>query len=155
MIQGEHVPRFDITMKQGADYKLTIQFEADDESEIADYGVMIQNENLYIVDGSVMDEEEETLICSDGWGIVEEEERIYTTGKWKIESHLRAFAEAADYFEFTVGMTGDGFFLSMPHSETKMIPYSRGVYDVFLIEEDGTRTKILMGQARIIREVTR
>lgn len=155
MIQGEHVPRYDITMKQGADYLLTIQFQPDDDSEIEDYGVMIQGEILYVVDGSDYEDSDENMLCSEHWDIDVPDERIFVTGKWNIEAHLREFAEAADHFAFTVSMAGDGFSLSMPHETTKLITYSRGVYDVFLNENDGTRTKILMGQARILREVTR
>lgn len=153
MIRNEHTANFDITMKQGADYMMQIVFQADDDSEVTDYGVMVQGERIYIADGT--DWEEETLYCAEQWGIEVPAERIFVTGRWKIAAQLREFAEDADCFEFQVGMTGDGFFLAMDHETTEKITYGHGVYDVFLIKDDGNRTKLLMGQANILREVTR
>ena len=131
-LPGE-VPNFDINIKAGADYRLTLQFEADDDEEITNYGTTIYNGSIFLTDNSVM------LLDS----------------KWNIEAQLRVFEESADSFTFGVEASVDGFALVLPKEVTEQIHFARGAYDVFITDIEGLRDKLLQGKAIITRNVTR
>lgn len=73
------------------------------------------------------------------------------------EAHLRQYPEAADYFPFTVTHYGKVGMLTlkMPHDLTSMIPYSNGTYDVLVSFSDGTVSRPLEGEVKIIPTTTR
>ena len=154
-LPGE-VPQFDITIKAGADYKLTLQFEADDDSEITNYGTTIYNGTVFLTDNSVIDTEEHAWYPdADEWTIDLTHHALVTNSKWQIEAQLREFAEAESCFDFGVEAGNDGFALVLPREITEQIHYARGCYDVFITDTEGLRDKLLEGTAKIIRNVTR
>ena len=74
---------------------------------------------------------------------------------WSAEAQLREFPEARDYIEFTAYADSTGFHMTMDKELTAKIPYTRGTYDLFIIDPDDTRSKLAYGKAIIIPEVTR
>ena len=70
------------------------------------------------------------------------------------EAHLREFPESNEYQAFTCTADGTGFHLDMGHADTLKIGYTRGYYDLFILE-NGDREKFARGRARIIPEGTR
>lgn len=74
-----------------------------------------------------------------------------------IASHLREFAEAADYFEFACMHNGQGgkITIIMPHETTSLIAFAKGVYDVKVVLADGFTTYTLHGDAFIREGVTK
>lgn len=73
-----------------------------------------------------------------------------------ITSHLRRFAESAEYHEFVCSHNGAGgrIILSMPKEVTRNISYPSGVYDVLVTLADLT-TYTLKGTAEIRAGITK
>lgn len=71
-----------------------------------------------------------------------------------VEAHLREYPESNEYLEFTGTADETGIHLDMSHSDTAKIGYTRGYYDIFLLDSD-SREKFARGKAIIIPEVTR
>ena len=74
-----------------------------------------------------------------------------------VEAQLREYAEANDYLEFTATHNGAGgrVTITMPFEDTAAIPYTAGVYDVFITDTDNDRQKYLTGNVTIIPSVTK
>ena len=146
------VPQYNIQIYPGADYRLDLQFLADDEGEITDYSVMVVNGILY--DGSGCTASNHVWYCTDKWS---EADHIayYSSEIGSLKAQLREYPEAIDYFDFEISVDKDGYHLVLNHDVTEKIAWSYGVYDVFLIDSDGNRTKILTGDAEIITGGTR
>lgn len=74
-----------------------------------------------------------------------------------ITSHLRRYAEAAEYYEFvcTHNGTGGRVVISMPKEETSQISFPAGVYDVKVVLKDGFTTYTLEGNATIRHGITK
>lgn len=74
-----------------------------------------------------------------------------------ITSHLRRFAEAAEYFEFicTHNNKGGRIIITMPKEVTSQIQFPSGVYDVKVMTNDGITSYTLKGQAEIRIGVTK
>lgn len=155
-LPGE-VPNFDINIKAGADYRLTLQFEADDDEEITNYGTTIYNGSIFLTDNSVIDDEDEHAWYPDPdeWLLDESKHALLIDSKWNIEAQLRDFEESADSFTFGVEASIDGFVLVLPKEVTEQIHFARGVYDIFITDIEGLRGKLLQGKAIITRNVTR
>lgn len=86
----------------------------------------------------------------------DQENPVDLTGA-SISSHLREFAEAADYFEFACMHNGPGgkVTITMPHETTAQIAFASGVYDVKVVLADGFTTYTLHGDAVIREGVTK
>lgn len=161
MEDDNKVPRYNITIHTGTDYQIDLSLVADDDTELSNYGALIYDEILRDGSGSVMDTDNERLDCSDDWDI-SDEVMIYTgsgeiiVGSWELEAQLREFEEASDHFDFDISVDTDGYKLTMSNELTQLIPWSQGVYDVFITNvETGVRSKLLMGDAKIVRRTTR
>ena len=74
-----------------------------------------------------------------------------------VEAQLREYAEASDYLEFTATHNGAGGRVSiyMAHEDTAAIPYSAGVYDVYITDADNNREKYLMGEVTVTPSITK
>lgn len=74
-----------------------------------------------------------------------------------VEAQLREYAEANDYFEFTATHNGSGgrVTLTMPFEDTAAIPYTSGVYDVYITDQNNDREKYLIGDVNIVPAVTK
>ena len=74
-----------------------------------------------------------------------------------VVAQLREYAEASDYIQFTATHNGSGgrVTITMPHEETANIPYTSGVYDVFIYYANGTRDKCIEGDVTITPAVTK
>ena len=74
-----------------------------------------------------------------------------------VAAQLRQFAEATDSFDFTVSHNGSGgrVKIGMPHEMTVKIPYSSGVWDVFITFPDGTVVNPIYGDVYIQPRATR
>ena len=148
----DKVPKYNITIHSGADYTIDIQFLADNEGEISDYGVIVVNSIL--IDGSGCTYDDGIMYCTTKWGITDTT-AFYTSEIGSMKAQLREFAEDIDFFEFDISVDSGGYHLQLDHDTTEKISYSYGVYDVFLIDKTGYRSKILTGQANIISGGTR
>lgn len=85
----------------------------------------------------------------------DDETPIDVTG-WTIDSHLKQYPHALDYFPFNCTADESGFHLSLPKEETDQITFSKGFYDVFIIDPDNAkRTPLIYGAATIIPGSTR
>ncbi len=79
----------------------------------------------------------------------DDETPVDVTG-WAVQSHLRQFPEASDYFPFTCTADMTGFHMSMTAAETEKITFSKGAYDVFVIDPDNEyRTPLIYGQVTV------
>ena len=147
-----NTPNYDITIKSGADYQIDFRFASDDDSEIAQYGILIWGEILFLDDLSTIVSEvwnaDEDIWSVDG-------EAVCGSTNWVPEAQLREFPEAFEHFDFQFSIDADGIHMTMPASETKKITYARGFYDVFITDSSGWRMKLIEGNARIIQQVTR
>ena len=86
----------------------------------------------------------------------EDDETPVDMSGWVIESQLREFPEAKDYFSFSTSADENGIHLHMPYTTTLKIPYTRGYYDVFMTDPDhNTRVKLISGRAFITPRATR
>lgn len=86
----------------------------------------------------------------------EDDETPIDMSGWVIESQLREFPEARDYFTFTASADESGIHLFMPYTDTLKIPYTRGVYDIFMTSPDNaTRVKLISGRAFVEPRSTR
>ena len=159
---SEKTPKYNITIHAGTDYQIDLSLVADDDSEITDYGALIYMDVLYDGTGSEIDADNEIYMPSGtDWSVVAEtliyngsEEII--VGNWHVEAQLREYPEASDYFDFNVWMDQEGYHLAIPNDITMQIPFSQGVYDVFVENtETGIRSKLLYGDAQIVRRITR
>lgn len=159
---SDRVPQYNITIHAGTDYQIDLSLVADDDTEITDYGALIFNEILTDGTGSEVDADNELYLpAEEDWTIIGDtlvyigaEEII--VGGWRIEAQLREFPESDDYFDFDVWMDQDGYHLVMANDITRLIPFTQGVYDVFVENvETGVRSKLLYGNANIIRRTTR
>lgn len=159
---SDRVPQYNITIHAGTDYQIDLSLVADDDTEITDYGALIFNEILNDGTGSEVDAENEMYLPSEeDWEVIGDtliyigtEEII--VGGWRIEAQLREFSESNDSFDFDYWMDEDGYHLTMTNDITREIPFTKGVYDVFVINvETGIRSKLLFGDANIIRRTTR
>lgn len=74
-----------------------------------------------------------------------------------VEAQLREYAEASDYLQFTATHNGSGgkVSISMPHEDTAVIPYTAGVYDVYITDTNNIREKYLTGDVTVIPSVTK
>ena len=74
-----------------------------------------------------------------------------------VESQLREYAEAYDFFEFACMHNGSGgrITVTMPHETTAQIPFTHGVYDVKVTLADGTISHPLSGEVTIKESVTK
>ena len=74
-----------------------------------------------------------------------------------VAAQMRQFAEATDCFDFTVSHNGTGgrVKIGMPHEVTTKIPYSSGVWDVFITFPDGIVINPIYGDVYIGASVTR
>ena len=74
-----------------------------------------------------------------------------------IEAQMRQFPEATDFFPFEVFHNGLGgrITIKMPHTLTKEISFSSGVYNVIVNFINGTRVNLIFGDVTIIPEGTR
>ena len=142
----------DITIKAGADYQIDFRFVADDDSDIGNYGILIWGETLFLDDESSVENETWNVDVSV-WSV--DGEVIEGRSNWNLLAQLREFPEAFDYFEFQFDLDADGIHMRMPKEITELITYIRGVYDVFIVDADGIRTKLIQGAAKIIPQVTR
>ena len=150
---------YNITIHAGADYQIDLAIVADDDTELNNYGALIFDEILRDGTGSSIDDD--TYVLSDDW-IISDETIIYIgseeiiVGNWVLEAQLREYPEAPDHFDFDISVDTDGYKLSLSHELTEKIPYTKGVYDVFVTNvETGVRSKLLRGEATIIRRATR
>ena len=142
----------DITIKAGADYQIDFRFLADDDSEIGHYGILIWGEILFLDDASTISGD--TWIAdTDVWDV--DGEVIEGESNWNLTAQLREFPESFEYFDFDFDLDADGIHMRMPKEVTELITYIRGSYDVFITDSSGLRTKLIMGTARIIPQVTR
>ena len=146
------VPQYNIQIHPGADYKMDLQFLADDEGEITDYSVMVVNGILY--DGSGCTYDDGVMYCTSRWSEANNT-AYYSSEIGSLKAQLREYPEAIDYFDFEISVDKDGYHFVLNHDVTEKIAWSYGVYDVFLIDSDGNRTKILTGDAEIITGGTR
>ena len=73
-----------------------------------------------------------------------------------VSAQLREFPESRDCFDFVCNHNGEGgrIEISMPWHTTRKIPYTKGVYDVFITFPNNTRLKVLKGKVDIIPNVT-
>lgn len=142
----------DITIKAGADYQIDFRFLADDDSEIGNYGILIWGEILFLDDASSVAAEIWDADTSV-WDV--DGEVIFGSSNWNLTAQLREFPEAFDYFDFQFDLDSEGIHMRMPKEVTELITYIRGHYDVFITDSDGYRTKLIMGTARILPQVTR
>lgn len=159
---SDRVPQYNITIHAGTDYQIDLSLVADDDTEITDYGAYIFDEVLNDGTGSEVDEDNEMYLPSEeDWTAIGDtliyigsEEIII--GGWRIEAQLREYPESSDHFDFGNWMDQDGYHLTLSHNETKDIPFTQGVYDVFIENvETGIRSKLLYGNANIIRRTAR
>lgn len=146
------VPQYNIQIHPGADYRIDLQFLADDEGEVTDYSVMVVNGILY--DGSGCYVEDGVLYCTRKWSAVNST-AYYSSEIGSVKAQLREYPEAIDCFDFDISVDKDGYHLVLSHDVTEKIAFSYGTYDVFLIDSTGKRTKILTGEAEIITGGTR
>ncbi len=89
--------------------------------------------------------------------ITDNNEQIVDLTDAIVEARLRQFAEANDFFPFTVthGGVNGRVKISMPHEMTAIIPYTAGVYDVKITFKNGSVRKPFYGEAYINPEITR
>lgn len=73
-----------------------------------------------------------------------------------VEAQLRESSTDPDYFEFACLHNGSGgrITMKMLHETTAQIPYTYGVYDVFVTLSDGTRHRPLYGNVYVLDNVT-
>lgn len=74
---------------------------------------------------------------------------------WTCEAQLREYPESDEYQTFSCSADEDGFHLTIGHSISQNIGYTKGCYDVFIIDPDGERTKLSKGRAFILPRTTR
>lgn len=155
-------PEFNITIHAGADYKLNLQFQSDDDEVVYDYGALVFDETLYDSTGLTVDEESEELITTDEWSasseiLVYEGSGNNPYAQMELCAQIREFPEAYDYYDFGISLNNtDGFVLTLDHDTTASIPWALGYYDVFLTNtSDSSRAKILKGKVTVIRGTTR
>ena len=148
----DKVPQYNITIHSGTDYQMDIQFILDDDDQVVDYTVIVVNGIL--IDGSGCTVTEHVWNCTEKW-VARENTLYYTSEYGRLDSQLREFPEARDFFDFDVTVDIDGYHLKLSHEVTEKIPFTYGVYDVFLTDSTGHRTKILQGEAKIIVGGTR
>ena len=158
---SDRVPQYNITIHAGTDYQIDLSLVADDDTELTDYGALIFNEILNDGTGSEVDADNEMYLPSEDWGLIGDtliyigaEEII--VGGWHIEAKLREFPESNESFDFDYWMDEDGYHLTMANDITREIPFTKGVFDVFVENvETGVRSKLLFGDANIVRRTTR
>jgi len=107
-------------------------------SDVIVYDITIQKGGDYEID-FLTQEDDGTDISASGLTVV---------------AQLREFPECNDYLSFTGTADGTGIHLSMGHDLTVTIGYTRGYYDVFLVD-GSAREKFARGRAKIIPEATR
>lgn len=85
----------------------------------------------------------------------EEGDLIDLTGA-VVTAQLREFPESLDHFDFSCSHNGQGgqVVIGMSWRVTAKIPYTRGVYDVFVDFPNDTRKKYLKGKVEIYHNVT-
>ena len=156
---NEEIPRYNITIHTGTDYQIDLSIIADDDTELTNYGALIYDEILRDGTGSTVSSE--ILNCSDDWDITDEvmfllDDGQIIVGSWVLEAQLREYPEAHDHFDFDISVDTDGYKLALSHEITERIPWTQGVYDVFITNADtGVKSKLLYGNAKIIRRSTR
>ena len=157
----DETPRYNITIFAGTDYQMDLSIIADDDTELSNYGALIFNEILNDGTGSEIDADNELYLPSEDW-IISGDTLIYIgseeiiVGNWHLEAQLREYAEAVDYYDFDIWVDADGYHMTIGHDITDLIPFTHGVYDVFITNiETGVKSKLLYGEARIMRRTTR
>ncbi len=85
----------------------------------------------------------------------DDETPVDVTG-WTIQSYIRQFPEASDYFPFTCTADETGFHLTMAAAMTEKMTFSKGVYDVLLTDPDNeNQTPLIYGQVSVKPRGTR
>ena len=74
-----------------------------------------------------------------------------------IRAQLRQTAESSDYFQFTVTHNGVGgrVVVSMPHEMTAEIPFTNGVYDIYITFPNDSEQMIMYGDVYVYQNVTK
>lgn len=84
----------------------------------------------------------------------DDEVSIDMTG-WTVESQIREFVESIHAISFETSADETGIHMSLDKETTKQLRFARGVYDVFITDTMGTRTKLMEGHVDVIGGVTR
>ena len=84
----------------------------------------------------------------------DDEVSVDMTG-WTVEAQIREFAEAINAIAFTGTADQDGIHLTMDADTTAQLRFAKGVYDVFITDNSGTRSPLIEGHVTVIPEVTR
>ena len=90
------VPQYNIQIHPGADYKMDLQFLADDEGEITDYSVMVVNGILY--DGSGCTYDDGVMYCTSRWSEANNT-AYYSSEIGSLKAQLREYPEGLDCFD--------------------------------------------------------
>ena len=86
----------------------------------------------------------------------EDDDTIIDLSNLTLDAQLREFPEAHDYFDFTVSKDNNVFTLSLDKETTQNLPYTQGVYDIFITNTTTEiRSPLLSGKAIIISQVSR
>lgn len=84
----------------------------------------------------------------------DDETSVDVTG-WTVEAQIREYPESSYAVDFTGSADEDGFHLTMDAGTTGLLRFMRGVYDVFITDGTGIRSKLIEGHVTVIPEVTR
>ena len=85
----------------------------------------------------------------------DDETPIDVTG-WTALSYIRQKPHSLDYFPFTCTADTSGFHLTMDKTLTDEIPFTKGVYDVIIINPDNNKkTPLIIGEVTIKPRSTR
>ena len=108
-------------------------------SDVLIYDITIHAGTDYAIDFDYTDDDEVSVDVSG----------------WSVEAQIREFTESLNAIAFDCTTDASGYHLTMDSEKTAKIMFSRGVYDVFITDLSGIRSKLIQGHAAIIHGATR
>lgn len=74
---------------------------------------------------------------------------------WSVLSQIREKTEDLTGISFNTSADENGIHLELPKEKTRLLRFAQGVYDVFIEDAAGTRSKLVKGSVTVIPAVTR
>jgi hypothetical protein len=100
-----------------------------------------------------------TIKAGDNYSVdfdyTDDDEVSVDVSGWTVESQIREYPEAINAIAFTGTADASGYHLSMDAETTRKLRFAQGVYDVFITDGSGIRSKLIEGHVTVIPEVTR